>query len=169
MRRDALDQSGVTEMVLELGTNDLWFGASADQLITGYKQAVTQAHNAGLRVVAMTLLPRASNPKEPWGPAQQAALEQVDRWIRTSGAFDGVLDLAPVVADVYNDDCAPNVLFVPYDSGDHLHLNAAGATAMADAVDGTVLQTATLPQLPQLVAVEKTRGCNAALASAPSP
>jgi lysophospholipase L1-like esterase len=169
MARDVTSQSGVTEMVLELGTNDLWFGASADQLVQGYQQVATAAHAAGLRIVAMTLLPRASNPKEPWTPAQQAALEQVDRWIRTSGAFDGVIDLAPVVADVYDDDCAPNMLFPPYDSGDHLHPNAAGATAMGDAVDGTVLQIGPLAQVPLLVPVTKTRGCNAAVAPAPGP
>jgi lysophospholipase L1-like esterase len=169
LQRDVLEQSGVTEMVVELGTNDLWFGVSAQQLIQGYQQAVTAARNAGLRVVAVTLLPRASDAKEPWSPAQQAALEQVDTWIRTSGAFDAVLDLAPVVADVYNHDCAPNILFPPYDSGDHLHPNLAGSTAMADAVDGTLLQIGPLPHVPLVVPVTKTEGCNAALAPAPSP
>jgi hypothetical protein len=61
------------------------------------------------------------------------------------------------------------MLFPPYDSGDHLHPNAAGATAMGDAVDGTVLQIGPLAQVPLLVPVTKTRGCNAAVAPAPGP
>jgi hypothetical protein len=56
-----------------------------------------------------------------------------------------------------------------YDSGDHLHPNAAGATAMADAVDGNLLQIGPLPQVPPLVTVTKTRNCNAALSPAPLP
>ena len=167
--RDVTSQSGVTEMVLELGTNDLYFGDTAAQLIQGYQQIVTAAHTAGLRIVAVTVLPRDGNPKESWNTAQQAALEQVDTWIRTSGAFDDVIDLAPVVADVYNHDCAPNLLFPAYDSGDHLHPNAAGDTAMADAIDGTKLQMGTLPRVPLLVPVTKTKDCNAALSPAPAP
>jgi lysophospholipase L1-like esterase len=169
MARDVTSQAGVTEMVLELGTNDLFFGATAAQLIQGYEQIVQAAHAAGLRIVATTLLPRAANPKEAWTPSQQAELEQVDGWIRSSGAFDGVIDFAPIVADVYNGDCAPNLMLPAYDSGDHLHPNAAGATAMADAVDGNLLQIGPLPQVPPLVTVTKTRNCNAALSPAPLP
>ncbi len=100
LTNDVFDQAGVTEMVLFLGTNDLWFGASAQQLIDGYQQAVAAAHQAGLRIVAVTLLPRSSSKEEYWSPAEQAEIEQVDQWIRSSGAFDGDLDLAPALADV---------------------------------------------------------------------
>lgn len=162
---DVFDQSGVTEMVLFLGTNDLWFGANAQEVIAGYQQAVTAARQAGLRIVAVTLLPRSATSKEVWSEAQQAAIEQVDQWIRTSGAFDGVIDLAPVVADAYGGACVPTMLFPPYDSGDHLHPNAAGQTAMADAVDPAVLQLPPLPQVSPLLAVTPTSGCDAGSAA----
>ncbi len=165
---DVTSQSGVSEVILELGTNDLFFGASTAQLIQGYQQLVAAAHASGLRIVAMTLLPRQANPKDPWVPGQQVELEDVDTWIRTSGTFDGILDLAPVVADVYNGACAPNMLFPAYDSGDHLHPNAAGDTAMADAISGSSLQMSQLPQVPKLVTAVPTPGCNAAVAPAPA-
>jgi len=159
MARDALDQSGVAEVVLFLGTNDLFFGATAQQLITGYEQAIAEVHAAGLPIIGVTLLPREASPEFPWSATQESELEQVNTWIRTSNAFDGVLDLAQAVADVYNGACQPNVMFPPYDSGDHLHPNAAGQTAMGDAVDPSVLALSPIPQVPPLVDVTPTPGC----------
>ncbi|MHB8438528.1 MAG: GDSL-type esterase/lipase family protein, partial [Acidimicrobiales bacterium] len=43
MASDALDQSGVTEVILFLGTNDLWFGATAAQVIEGDEEAIARA------------------------------------------------------------------------------------------------------------------------------
>lgn len=155
---DALDQAGVSEVVIFLGTNDLWFGDTVSQLIAGYREAIARVHRAGLRVVGVTLLPRSAG-RWSWTPAQQQELEQVDRWIQSSHAFDGVLDLAHAVADIYNGACQPWLMFPPYDSGDHLHPDAAGQVAMADAVDPKVLELPPLPLVKQLVPVTPTRGC----------
>ena len=155
---DALDQAGVSEVVVFLGTNDLWFGATASQLIAGYRQLIAQARRAGVRVVGVTLLPRSAG-HWPWSALKQEELERVDRWILTSKAFQGVIDLAPVVADVYNGACEPWVMFPPYDSGDHLHPDAAGQVAMANAVNPAVLGLPPLPDAPALVAVTPTHGC----------
>lgn len=159
LTRDALDQSGVSEVVLFLGTNDLWFGATGNQVIAGYQQAIAATHEAGLRILGVTLLPRSSSKSEAWSPAQEAELKQVDQWIRGSGGFDGVLDLAASVSDVYGGACAPSDMFPAYDSGDHLHPNAAGQTAMADAVDLSVLQVPAVATVPLLVEAAPTAGC----------
>ncbi len=173
LTRDALGQSGVTEIVLFLGTNDLYFGAGSAQVIAGLQQAITIAHQAGVRIVGVTLLPREASIEEAWSPAQQAALQQVDNWILTSGAFDGVLNFATAVADVYDGACTPTSMFPPYDSGDHLHPNAAGETAMANSVDTTVLDLPAAPTVPPLVAVVPTPGCAGVLgipsAAGPAP
>ncbi|MHB8438666.1 MAG: SGNH/GDSL hydrolase family protein, partial [Acidimicrobiales bacterium] len=131
-------------------------------------EAIAMAHQAGKRIIGVTLLPRSTDPIELWTPSDQAALEQVDNWTRHSSGFDGVLDLAPVVADVYNGQCAPLQLFPPYDSGDHLHPNAAGQTAIADSIDGSVLQLPSLPKMPLLVHVTPTSRC-VAIPPAPVP
>lgn len=158
IQHDALTQPGVSTVVLLLGINDLWFGASSAQVIAGMKQVIADAHSAGVRIVGVTLLPRQTSPTEAWTPAQQAALMQVNAWILHSGAFDGVLDLGPVVADAYSGACVPTSMFPPYDSGDHLHPNATGETAMADAVDTTILGMPAAPQVPQ-PPVTPTPGC----------
>lgn len=159
LARDALTQAGVSEVVLFLGTNDLWFGATADQVISGYEQAIVAAHGAGVRIDAVTLLPRSTSPEERCTPLQQRHLQQVDQWILTSGAFDAVLNLGTSVADVYDGACAPTAIFPMYDSGDHLHPDAQGQTAMADAVDGAALDVPPLPGVAPLVTVAPTPGC----------
>jgi len=157
---DAIDQAGVSEVVLFLGTNDLWFGDSVGQMIAGYRQAIAEVHAARLRIVGATLLPRSPGTWS-WDAQQQGELEAVDHWVLTSGAFDGVLDLASAVEDVYNGACQPARMYPPYDSGDNLHPNAAGQTAMADAVGPAVLELAPLPEVPPLVRATPTPGCAA--------
>ncbi|MDA8183648.1 MAG: GDSL-type esterase/lipase family protein [Acidimicrobiales bacterium] len=161
MAQDVLTQPGVSEMVLFLGTNDLWFGATASQLIAGMQQAIAMAHQAGIRVIGVTLLPRGGSVVDgrPWTPTMESYREQVNHWIRTSGAFNGVLDFAAVVRDAYNGACVPTDMFPPYDSGDHLHPGPAGQTAMADSVDTTILGMAPAPTVALLVPVTATPGC----------
>lgn len=158
---DAIAQPGVSYVVLFLGTNDLFFGADAQHVIAGMRAAIDQAHRAGLKIVGVTLLPRQGS--ERWDPQQypthQTYLEQVNRWILTSHAFDGVLNLAATVADTYNGQCNPSAMFPPYNSGDNLHPNAAGQTAMANAVDTRIFGLDAAPTLPPLVPTSPTPGC----------
>jgi lysophospholipase L1-like esterase len=72
-----------------------------------------------------------------WTPAGEAKREAVNRWILTSSWFDGVFDFAKVLAEPGD----PAQLAPAYDSGDHLHPDAAGYRAMARAVNlGTLLR-----------------------------
>jgi lysophospholipase L1-like esterase len=70
-----------------------------------------------------------------------------------------VLDFAHALADTYDGQCNPIAMYPSYDSGDHLHPNAAGQTAMANAVDTRLFDLRQAPQLPPLVAVTPTPGC----------
>lgn len=160
LERDALSQPGVSEVVLFLGTNDLWFGATAAEVIAGYRQAIAEAHAAGIPIIGMTLLPRSSSSTEYWSPADQQNLETVNYWIVSSGAFNGVIDSARAVADIYNDQCNPTAMFPPFDSGDHLHPNAAGQTALANAVAPQAIGLPSLPPAAPLVTAAPTPGCD---------
>ena len=46
----------------------------------------------------------------------------MNKWIRTGGAFDGVIDFDKVVRDPAN----PNKILPAFDKGDNLHPNDAG-------------------------------------------
>ena len=51
-------------------------------------------------------------------------------WIRTSGAFDGVIDFDRLMRDPAD----PLTMNPSYDSGDHLQPNDAGYQVMANAI-----------------------------------
>jgi lysophospholipase L1-like esterase len=55
----------------------------------------------------------------------------VNQWIRTSGAFDAVIDFDAVLRD----SARPRRLLSAYDSGDRLHLSDAGYKAMGEGID----------------------------------
>lgn len=142
---DVLRQPGVKEVIVLEGINDIGFArsrspltapdvsVSAQQIIAGYKQLIKRAHAAGLKIFGATLTPFAGS--QHWSPGGEAEREQINAWIRSSHAFDGVIDFAAVVADPRD----TQRLNPRYDDGDHLHLDDAGYQAMANAIDLTML------------------------------
>lgn len=128
--RDVFDQPGVRTVILFEGINDIGaFHVTADQLISGYEQIIAQTHARRLRIIGATLTPVEGSVY--YSQANEATREAVNHWIRTSGAFDGVVDFDKTVRDPAN----PQQLLPAYDSGDHLHLSDAGYQALANAVD----------------------------------
>jgi lysophospholipase L1-like esterase len=134
--RDALDQPGVRDVIVLEGINDIGFsaaaldgGVSAAQIVAGYQQLIARAHARGLKIFGATLLPFQGAGY--YTAAGEATREAVNTWIRTSGAFDGVIDFDAVMRD----PARPLMLNPAYDGGDHLHPNDAGYQAMADAIN----------------------------------
>ncbi|HTT30567.1 MAG TPA: SGNH/GDSL hydrolase family protein [Solirubrobacteraceae bacterium] len=139
--RDVVDRAGAKEVILLEGINDIGFSqltgvagtspntdVSAAQIIAGYQQIIAQAHAAGLKIFGGTLTPfKGASYYSDDGEKKR---EAVNNWILTSGAFDGVIDFAKVVADPSD----PTMMNPSYDSGDHLHPNDAGYQAMANAI-----------------------------------
>ena len=129
---DVLSQSGASDVMIMLGINDIQQDPHQYDPVAieqGLDQLVTQAHARGLRVVGCTI-----TPYQGWltfEPAGETARLAVNEFIRHSGVFDAVADFDAAVRDPQN----PHRLLAKYDSGDHLHPNALGHQAMADAVD----------------------------------
>jgi lysophospholipase L1-like esterase len=100
-----------------------------EQITGAYKQIIEQAHTHGIQVIGCTLTPFLGAPykREPGEPIREA----VNDWIRTSGAFDAVVDFEAAIRDPAD---ATRVR-AEFDPGDHLHPNDKGYQAMADAVD----------------------------------
>jgi lysophospholipase L1-like esterase len=140
--RDVLSVPGVKAVIVMEGINDIGRGlgapnstepVTAEALEAADKQIIARAHEHGIRVIGATLTPYqgASYASQ----SGEAAREALNAWIKTSGAFDGVIDFAPVVADPSD----PLTFAKAYNDRDHLHPNDAGYKAMGDAVDLSVL------------------------------
>jgi lysophospholipase L1-like esterase len=145
--RDVLDQPGVRDVIVLEGINDIAYSGDGDigceapgtdvsaaQIIAGYKTMIAEAHAHGIKIFGCTLTPFESSWF--WSIEGQSKWQAVNRWIRTSGAFDGVFDFARVLGDPID----PNYLNRAYDSGDGLHPNDAGYSAMAGAIGLTRLR-----------------------------
>ncbi len=148
--RDVLSLPGVTHIVLFEGLNDIGFpGAklgdgslladpadapTAADVIDVYRQLIARAHVRGIKAIGCTLIPFGeANFRMPgfYSDAKEAVRLKVNQWIRSSGAFDGVIDLDKVLRDPDH----PSMVASRFAWKDHLHPNDAGYQAMADAVD----------------------------------
>jgi lysophospholipase L1-like esterase len=134
--RDVLTQTGVTDVILLEGINDIGMhGSTAEDLIDVQQQIVAEAHALGVKIYGATLLPFGGSNAEYGGEygtaAGEAQRQAVNHWIRTSGTFDGVFDFDRSIRDPQD----PTRMLPEYDSGDHLHPNDAGLGAMASVVD----------------------------------
>ena len=137
--RDVIAQPGVTHVIVLEGINDIGQGRqnaspSAADLIGAHKQMIERAHAHGIRIYGATLTPFEG--ANYWTPVGEAKRQALNEWMRTSKAYDAVFDFDAAVRD-------PNhqtKTLAQYDSGDHLHLNAAGYEAVANVIDLALLR-----------------------------
>jgi lysophospholipase L1-like esterase len=127
-------QPGATHVIFMEGINDIGQARenskpSAEDVIAGHKQIIAKARARGLKIYGATLTPfyGAAYYTEVGERKRQA----VNEWIRTSTAYDAVIDFDKATRDP-ND---PKKFLAAYDSCDHLHPSDAGYKAMADAID----------------------------------
>ena len=129
--RDVLVQPHVSHVIVLEGINDSSNTVfQADQIIAGHKQLIERAHVLGIKIYGATLTPAGSTG------TREANRQAVNAWIRTSGAYDAVIDFDAVTRDPSN----PTFFLPRYDSGDHLHPNDLGYKVMADAIDLKLLK-----------------------------
>ena len=137
--RDVLSQPGVKWLIVLEGINDIGIGGrpgahppdavTADDLVGAHKQIIERAHLHGIKVIGATLTPYVG---AAYATEQGESIrEAVNQWIRTSGAYDAVIDFDAATQDPAN----PKQIRPAYNIRDHLHPNDEGYKAMADAVD----------------------------------
>jgi lysophospholipase L1-like esterase len=130
--REVLSHPHADTIILMMGINDIGWpdcilaphepAPSADDIIDGYKQLIARAHLHGMRIIGATLTPFEDTFKG--GPLEgyyntdkEQKRQAVNQWIRSSGAFDGVIDFDAVARDPNR----PAHILAAFDSGDHLH------------------------------------------------
>lgn len=149
--RDVLSLPGLTHVIVFLGVNDLGISygnfdgpnpinqffksqvparkATADGLIGAYRQLAARAHAKGVKIYGATIAPYEGAIY--YSSEGNAVREDVNKWIRTSGSFDGVLDFDAV----FRDPAKPTQMAASLHSGDHLHGSDAGYEAVAKSID----------------------------------
>jgi len=147
--RDILAVPGVRTLIVFEGVNDLGIGfgdltrgpaasmserlpgrsITAAQMIAGYRQIIARARAHGLKVIGATIAPYKGAAY--WTPAGEAVRQEINAFIRDSGAFDAVLDFDLVLRDPAD----PLAMRAEYHSGDHLHGSDAGYRALAESID----------------------------------
>ena len=144
--RDVLTVTGATTVIVHLGLNDITIpsilpnffhpefaaeAVSANDIIIGLHQLAQRARAKGVRVLGATIMPFGSSTAPGAAtPENEAKRQAVNRWIRTAGAFDAVVDFDAAVRDPAN----PTRLTPAYDF-DGIHLTDAGYEAMANAIN----------------------------------
>ena len=141
--RDVIAAPGVTHVIVLLGVNDLRNSGpppddpatvvTADDMIDGYKQMILRAHSAGIKIYGGTLVPwwESIFTNDNWTLEKWRKHQAVNQWIRTSGAFDAVIDFDKCLADPSD----ARKMLPMYDSGDHLHPSDLGYVRMGQCID----------------------------------
>jgi lysophospholipase L1-like esterase len=145
---DALDPAGVKFIILLEGINDIGksdidhaAGAGGPDVAAAIMAAdrilIAQAHARHIKIFGGTLPPFTGIAFPGYfSPAGEAQRQAVNRWIRTDGSFDAIIDFDVALRDPAD----PTKLRPDYDSGDHLHPNGTGEAAMAAAIDLALFQ-----------------------------
>ena len=140
--RDVLSVPGVRYVVVFIGVNDLGVaygpGAAAnpvanpptaEDMIAGYRQLIARAHEHRLKIYGATITPYGGAGY--WSSQGEIYRQAINHWIRTSGAYDGVIDFDAA----WRDPADPAHERAAVDPGDHLHGTDGGYAILGDAVD----------------------------------
>ncbi|PTM58612.1 SGNH/GDSL hydrolase family protein [Desmospora activa] len=125
---DVFSQTGVTDVILLQGINDIFGNADADQIIASMKEVATKVQQRNLRIFIGTITPFAHS--DYYSEDKEAIRQKVNQWIRSNEIVDGIIDFDQALANPQT----PNKIHPAYDSGDHLHPNDEGFKAFAYAV-----------------------------------
>lgn len=137
---DVLMIPGISYIVLLEGINDIgnsggdWepFGilptVDVADLISAYQQIITKAHMRNVKVIGATMLPFEG--AFYYSAEKESIREAVNKWIRNSGQFDGVIDFDMAVRDPASTGRIRADL-----AGDPLHPNGKGYRVMGEMID----------------------------------
>lgn len=126
---DVLSRPNIAYLLVLEGINDISYEhASAADITGAYASIMAQAHAKGIKVYGATLLPIGNSRK--YTVENEATRQAINKWIRTPGNFDAVLDFEEVVKDP-----GTNPLRIKSNwTFDYVHPNTAGYAAIGNSI-----------------------------------
>jgi lysophospholipase L1-like esterase len=136
--RDIFGIASLSSVVWLEGINDLSAGASAETVIAGLREGIRRLHaHGGVRVIGATITSSVGATTASGTPDVDTRRQAINAFIRTGGAFDGVIDFDAATRDPQSGGL--RAVFQPNSTiggaGDRLHPNRAGYQAMGHAID----------------------------------
>ena len=132
LQRDVLDRAGATHVVFFEGTNDITGGFTAEQIKAGTISIIDAVHNAGMKIIGVTVIPRG-RVGAGWSLAMEQERLALNAWMRAEAKFDGLIDFDRLVDGGPVLDGSPSIK--PEFNCDFTHPNAAGYKAMGEFID----------------------------------
>ena len=135
LERDVIDRDPRPDTcIVVAGVNDIQAGTPASEIRANLEAMYRALLDAGMQPVALTIYPFGNHPS--WTRGGEAIRQEVRGWMRTGlptrlPAVE-VVDVEDVIADLADRD-RPTIR-AEYEDGTGLHLNAAGAAAVARAM-----------------------------------
>ena len=147
--RDVLSVPAAAYVIVFMGVNDLGISyghaegpmaeafkamqpphpVTLEEMVEGYRQLIERAHVKGFKIIGATITPYGGAAY--YSPEGEQIRQAINKWIRTSRAFDGVIDFDAVIRDPAN----PTQIKEGFHMGDHLHGSDAAYDAMARSID----------------------------------
>jgi len=128
---DIITPGGVEYVVIFGGINDVAADVSAATIEANLQAMYTAAHNASIKVIAVTITPFKGSAS--WSAPRQAVLDAVNTWIlATAINVDYKIDAYTALEDPGVSD----TLLAANDSGDHIHLSTVGYQLVGTTIYG---------------------------------
>jgi hypothetical protein len=119
-----------------LGTNDMIQTVPLATIQANLQSIYTQLHNAGSKVIAVTIPPYKGNAG--WSAAKQIVIDSLNAWIMDAVNGPTNVDYRVDIYTPLEDPANPDQYLPAYDTGDHLHYNITGANVAGQTIVNAV-------------------------------
>jgi lysophospholipase L1-like esterase len=130
-QHDIIDPGDAVYVVIWGGAIDVRYGVPEETTKTSLQGMYTMAHNAGIKVVAVTI-----TPQNDLSAPNKAKILSVNSWIKNTAInVDFVADAYTAVEDPNH----PGNILPVYDLGDHVHFSYLGYSVVAETIYDAVI------------------------------
>lgn len=153
--------NGLKYIILELGDNDIEYGANYSQIISAFKSLNEFLRAFHPAEIVFLLAPR--DVSQVWQPVDNIEKNKINNWLNTGGVFSSVFNLSDLLANVYGGSCDPNTLYPNFNAGNGLGLTESAEVTIANYLPASMFGSPRLALIQPSVALKPTKDCSYSL------